>query len=123
MADFRSYSTPRSLFKGAQCVLSHCYEATGLCHRTKGLLGSKSISQDEGLLILNCNSVHTFFMAYPIDVCFLDHTFKVVRKVDALNPFRLSPWVFKAKHVLEASSGWLETHRIQVGDHLKWSAE
>ena len=33
--------------------------------RAKGLIGSKRLPPGEGLLILRCNAIHTFFMSFP----------------------------------------------------------
>ena len=73
--------------------------------RAKGLIGVKSLPPGEGLLILRCNSIHTFFMSFPIDATFLDRNDAVVKVVRNIRPWR--PWVwggFRAVKVLETSS-------------------
>ena len=47
--------------------------------RLKGLLGRDGLPEGQGLWIDPCNSVHTFFMRFPIDVLFLDKSQRVVR--------------------------------------------
>jgi uncharacterized membrane protein (UPF0127 family) len=41
-----------------------------------GLVFSAPLKESEGLLIDNCNSVHTFWMRYPIDILFLDSLYQ-----------------------------------------------
>ena len=40
--------------------------------RNKGLLGREGLAPGEGLWIVPCESVHTFFMRFPIDLVYLD---------------------------------------------------
>ena len=49
--------------------------------RRKGLLGRAGLEPGEGLWISPCESVHTFFMKFPIDLVYLDrnHQVKKVR--------------------------------------------
>ena len=73
--------------------------------RAKGLIGTKSLMTGEGLLILRCNSIHTFFMSFPIDAAFLDRNDNVVKVVRNIHPWRLFVWGgFRAVKVLETAS-------------------
>ena len=84
--------------------------------RTRGLLGRTGL--DGGLLISPCNGVHTFRMKFPIDVAFIDKSWRVVdivqMKVNRLGRFRLG-----AKHVLEAEWGAFEQWGLKVGSVLE----
>ena len=74
--------------------------------RAKGLIGVKSLPPGEGLLILRCNAVHTFFMSFPIDLRFYDRNNRLVKTVFNVRPWRLFVWGgFKAVKVLETASG------------------
>ena len=42
-----------------------------------GLLGRSELAEGEGLWIQPCNSIHTWFMRFPIDAIFFDKTGKV----------------------------------------------
>jgi uncharacterized membrane protein (UPF0127 family) len=73
--------------------------------RAKGLIGTRYLERGEGLLILRCNSIHTFFMSFPIDAVFLDRNDKVVKIVRNIRPWRLFVWGgFRAVKVLEVQS-------------------
>ena len=70
--------------------------------RARGLIARPKPPKGEGLLILKCNAIHTFFMAYPIDATFLDGENRVVKVVRAIRPWRVIVWGgFKARKVLE----------------------
>ena len=73
--------------------------------RAVGLIGRRSLPPGEGLLILRCNAIHTFFMRFPIDATFLDKNDRVVKVVRNIRPWRLFVWGgWRAKKVLETKS-------------------
>jgi len=86
--------------------------------RSKGLLGRESLPADEGLWIVPCPMIHTFFMKFPIDVLFLDADLTVRRVMEDLRPWRLSPWVLSARSVLELKGGVLKGS-VRVGDRIE----
>ncbi|MEK7483975.1 MAG: DUF192 domain-containing protein [Planctomycetota bacterium] len=85
--------------------------------KTKGLLGRKSFPPGEGLLLERCNSIHMFFMKFPIDVLFVDENYKVVKIVKDLKIWMMS-MSGQAAHTIELPVGTLALHRIRVGDEL-----
>ena len=87
--------------------------------RTKGLLGSKDFKEGEGLLITPCNSVHTFFMRFAIDVVFLDKENSVVKVVRSMKPFRLA-MALSASAVLELPAGDADRIGVVTGNYLLW---
>ena len=73
--------------------------------RMRGLIGTDSLAPDEGLLIEKCNAIHTCFMSFPIDTCFLDKDDKVVKVVRNIRPWRLFVWGgWRATKVLETAA-------------------
>lgn len=73
--------------------------------RARGLIGTKDLAPDEGMLILKCNAIHTFFMSFPIDATFLDKNDQVVKVVRNIRPWRFFIWGgWRAKKVLETKS-------------------
>jgi uncharacterized membrane protein (UPF0127 family) len=86
--------------------------------RSRGLLGRDSLPAGEGLWIVPCPMIHTFFMRFSIDVLFLDKEMRVVRVMEDLKPWRLSPWVWRAHSVLELPAGAL-AGRVAAGDRLE----
>ncbi len=86
--------------------------------RLKGLLGRSSLEEGEALVITQCNSIHMFFMKFPIDACFLDKKNKVVGVVHQIRPFQLSPIFWRASCVIELPSGILAQARVSTGDQI-----
>ena len=54
----------------AQPVVTVGEVADSYWRRLRGLIGSKPLEPGEGLLIVPCNSVHSHFMGFPIDVLY-----------------------------------------------------
>lgn len=86
--------------------------------RLKGLLGTRSLPDGEGLWIQPCQSVHTFFMRYPIDVLFLNKEGSVIYAT-TLAPWRMSRWVRGANGVLELPAGTLNRTQTQIGNRIR----
>ena len=67
-----------------------CLHARSFWARLKGLLGSGRDCLGGGVICLDsCASIHTFGMAYPIDVAFLDECGIVVASRRRLTPCRV----------------------------------
>jgi uncharacterized protein len=85
--------------------------------RRTGLLKHQRLERGEGLWIVPCESVHTFFMKFPIDLVYLDRA-KRVRKVRSAVPaWRLS-MCLAAHSIIELPAGVIEETRTAVGDEL-----
>lgn len=87
--------------------------------RLKGLLGRDSLLSNEALVLSPCNSIHTFFMRFTIDVIFMDSSGKVLQLYHHLKPNRLTRIHWRAKEVIEVPSGTIEQWEIKLGDILK----
>lgn len=83
-----------------------------------GVIFWKNFGDKEGLLLTNTNGIHTFFVRFPIDVAFLKENGEIVKLLENLKPFRLSPFVFSAKNTLEMPAGSIKKHNLAVGDTL-----
>lgn len=86
--------------------------------RFKGLMFKSSMGVDEGLLITRCDSIHTCFMRFAIDVVYLDRAATVVRLAPSLKPWRLHLGGRAAVHTLELSAGTVARLGIKIGDSL-----
>ena len=86
--------------------------------RRKGLLDRKGLLPGEGLWIAPCESVHTFFMHFPIDLVYLDRKLKVKKVRHSVAAWRMS--VCLAAHsVLELPAGRAAATRTERGDAVK----
>lgn len=80
--------------------------ASSMLERMRGLIGTRDLAPDEGMLIEKCNCIHTFFMSFPIDAAFLDRNDRVVKTVRNIKPWRPFVWGgLRAAKVLETKSG------------------
>lgn len=84
-----------------------------------GLLSTREVLPGEGLLIERTQSIHMFFMRYPIDVVFFDSELRVRRLVGSIKPWRVVLWARGARDCLELRAGALEGTGTQVGDQLE----
>ncbi len=85
--------------------------------RNKGLLNRDGLAPGEGLWIIPCQSVHTFFMRFPIDLVYIDGR-KRVRKVrSAVGPGRIS-FCLTAQSVIELPAGTIQRTQTRRGDSL-----
>jgi uncharacterized membrane protein (UPF0127 family) len=85
--------------------------------RRTGLLKHQSLEPGEGLWISPCESVHTFFMKFAIDLVYLDKHKKVRKVRHAVPAWRLSACLM-AHSVLELPAGVAASTGTQVGDQL-----
>jgi uncharacterized protein len=86
--------------------------------RRKGLLGRESLPKGTGLWIAPCESVHTFFMRFAIDLVYLDRQLTVKKVRSSVGPWRVSA-CFRAHSVLELPAGTIEATRTACGDALE----
>jgi len=87
--------------------------------RLRGLIGHRPLEAGEGLMIKPCNSVHTFFMGFPIDVVYISDNGEVVGLAQRLAPNRIGPIVRQADFVLELPAGAIEQTATQPGDLVR----
>ena len=76
------------------------YIAESFFERLKGLM---FISKEKSfsLLIKNCNSVHTCFMKFNIDIYCLDKNYKTIKIYKNTKPFKFILPIKQVKHILE----------------------
>ena len=86
--------------------------------RRTGLLKHERLAAGEGLWIVPCESVHTFFMKFPIDLVYLDKNRKVRKVRKAVPAWRFSGCL-TAHSVLELPAGTTEETGTQAGDILE----
>lgn len=88
--------------------------------RFLGLMGRKGLSPEEALLFPRCNSIHTFFMRFPIDVIFLDEKNVIVEVIERMPAWRMLLPRRAAKHTLEMAGGRAKALGLTKGIVLEW---
>ena len=87
--------------------------------RKKGLLGRDGLAPGGGLWIVPCESVHTFFMRFPIDLVYLDRRNRVRKLRSSVGAWRLSA-CFSAHSVVELPAGTIRSTETRKGDALEF---
>lgn len=72
--------------------------------------------QVSGIVLKPCNSIHTFFMRFPIDVLFLDHDGKVIKKYSYLEKNKMIHPIKQSKTVVESLGGVFSD--VSLGDTI-----
>lgn len=91
--------------------------AESILDRMIGLMFKKEMAGYEGLLIMPCRSIHTFFMRYSLDIVFLSSDNRIIKIIRDLKPWRLT-WIYiRAIKTLELPAGKFPLE-ISEGDFL-----
>ena len=101
-------------------VASRVRVAKSMVARARGLMFTRSLADDEGLLINPCGSIHMFFMRFALDVLYVDQFDRVVRTQRNIKPWRIGPLYTRgAKYVIELPTGTIERSAAEPGDQLQ----
>lgn len=80
------------------------------------MLGRTEMAETEGLLLEPCRQVHTFGMAFPVDVVFLDRSWTVLSIARDLKPNRMTKVHIRSRRALEIPAG--RSDGLRAGDVL-----
>lgn len=85
--------------------------------RLQGLLGRRSLERGQALVLAPCNTVHTFFMKFSIDVLFMSGSGTVLTVLPGLKPWRFATSKGAAA-AIELCAGTIDLSATRVGDRL-----
>ena len=85
--------------------------------RRTGLLKHTKLEPGHGLWIVPCESVHTFFIKFAIDLVYVDKKNRVRKVRNAVPPWRLSACL-SAHSIIELPAGTALQTGTQPGDEL-----
>jgi uncharacterized protein len=102
-----------------QVLAEHVLLSTTFLRRLKGLLGYKSLEENQAMILRPANSVHTFFMRFPIDVLFVGRNNIVVKAVKNMGSFKITRIYFKSAFVIEFPAGLINATQTAEGDYLQ----
>ena len=95
--------------------------------QSQGLMSRENLKLDHGMLfIFDDESILSFWMKgtlIPLDMIFVDKTFRIINVVDNALPCNTEPCPDyssekPAKYVLEVNAGFVETNDIEAGDFI-----
>ena len=98
-------------------VLSSAEVVSSPLTRWRGLSGRAR--SEVAVLLRPARSTHTFGAGGPVDVVFCDAALAVVEVVTGVAAGRVLRPRPRARALVGAEAGWVERHRIQVGDQLE----
>ena len=98
-------------------------DAGGHAGKSRGLLGRDGLAPGSGMLFVAGRFepfmwMHMFFMAFAIDIVFLDRDDRILRINRALKPWRVSSLVVGARKALELASGAAALSFAAPGDQI-----
>lgn len=97
--------------------IGEVFIANTFINRFLGYMFQKTPHYD-AILIKPCDSIHTFFMNFPIDVLFVNNNMEIIRKVENLKPGKVMMPVKNACMVLEGKVGIFK--EIDEGDKMEF---
>ena len=103
-------------------VATNAVQAANFLTRGRGLMMAPPLPEGGGLVLDPCNSIHMFFMRYPLDIIFLDKAGSVVFMYRGIKPWRVGRIVRGAKLAIELPEGAIAASGTEVGDRLGLSA-
>ena len=71
----------------------------------------------DAILIKPCNSIHTFFMSFDIDVLFINEDMEVIKIINCLSNRKIIMPVHGAVAVMEALAGTFRN--VQIGEKVE----
>ncbi|HEX8230578.1 MAG TPA: DUF192 domain-containing protein [Chloroflexia bacterium] len=102
-----------------QVLADKAHEAANFFSRGRGLMFAPPLPKGDGLVIEPCNSIHMFFMRYPLDVVFTDAGGRVLFVYRGIKPWRMGRIVKGARRAIELPEGTVDRTRTEMGDILR----
>jgi hypothetical protein len=103
-------------------VLSEAEVADSFWKRFRGLMLRRKFPRGGALLFKfkkpGRYSIHMFFMWFPIDLVYLDSSFRVVETRERLKPWRVYRPKNKAQCLLELPEGTTSRLKIKIGQKI-----
>ncbi len=107
------------LMHGTLTLFPKCQVARDFWSRFMGIMLKKDLGREEALVFPKCNSIHTCFMRFPIDIIFVDEKGTIREIIDSLKPWRLLFPRRNVKHTIEVRAGLSREHNLTTGMQLK----
>ncbi|WP_407269465.1 DUF192 domain-containing protein [Radiobacillus sp. PE A8.2] len=103
-----------------QVIAEQIGQAYSFFKRLKGLMFTDQLSLGTGLHIKPCQSVHTYFMNYSIDILYVNKNNIVVAIDEALEPGKVGKRYADAVSVIELPAGAAKKSLTRVGHNLNF---
>jgi len=111
-------TTIRNTTRGT-ILADNAHRAKNFIARGRGLMFTEPLAAGGGLVIAPCNSIHMFFMRYPLDVVFINDRNRVIFLYEGIRPWRVGRIVKGAKAAIELPVSTIAATGTRVGDTLR----
>ncbi|MBW2996809.1 DUF192 domain-containing protein [Candidatus Woesearchaeota archaeon] len=106
-------------------IARNCKLCRSAWSKAKGLMFTREGSVKRNALVFEfgramTQSLHMFFVFYPIDVLFLDEKRKVVEIKQDFKPFSIYTSKRKARYVVELPRSAVRRSKTGLGDVIRW---
>jgi uncharacterized protein len=98
-------------------LATHVGPAFDSATRNRGLLGRDGLPAGSAMVIAPSNSVHMFFMRFPLDIIFVAKDGTVVKRCPNVRPWRIAI-AWRAFAVIEGPVGMIGQTGTRRGDTL-----
>lgn len=88
--------------------------------RFRGLMFTSEFRPGKALHIQPCQSIHTFFMRYSIDVLYLDSNLKVIAVEENVKPGKFGRIHRRASSVVELPIGKVSETETEIGQEVQF---
>lgn len=99
-------------------IVEELHKAQTFWQRFFGLITYKNLSDNEGMILIGCNGIHTLFMRFPIDVIYLNEYYQIIEAYKDVAPWKILAIRKKAKYVIELPAGTLANSRTKKGHRV-----
>lgn len=82
-------------------------------------MGRASLANNEAIFFPRCNSIHTCFMRFDLDVVHIDSNGNIVFLFESLKPWRMTRPRRQAAHTIECAPGTIRRLGWKPGVHLE----
>ena len=106
-----------------QSLAEHPVTALSFWMRARGMIGRLFTPEMDAMIFPRCNAVHTFFMAMPLDLLFLDSERRVAKAVKSAPPWRFCFACPEAEITVELPAGTIGRTGTEKGQriNLDWN--
>lgn len=105
--------------KGTQYLPITIYKYDTFFKRFRGLMFRKAPIENEGILLTPCNSIHMFFMFFPIDVIFLNDQHQIIYLKENVKPWTMIFPIKNATSALELPAGSISKYSIHISTYIE----
>lgn len=108
-----------NIYRGNEQLFEKVKLAGSFGAKLRGLMFYREMPAIDGLLLYPCNTVHLFWMRFPLDLIYLSRE-RVVLFIETKSPNQLGSYLKNAYYVLETEAGTGASKNIRVGDRIRW---